>query len=300
MSNGQYATVYNPSEFRWPLGISVSDNGLDYKNLLLVTGEISTMRYGGNYKSYGPQYVRGIIEGNGTPPDGNMWLTYSMNKEDIWVSKVPVPVASEVYGTINETFDRMPEGKELELWNIYSPLWARVGIEKAPDGSKALALHDKDPFDFAKAERVIPEATKTTITFTVIPAQNNKGLLHIEFQDEKGTPAARLIFDSDSTLKAKVGYRNSGVQTYEAGKSYEIRVELDRYKRMYDIYVNGQKKGTRLQFAPVASFRRVVFRTGEVRRFPNADTPTDQDFDVPNAGEQAPEAVYYIKNFIVK
>ncbi|MDI9865564.1 six-hairpin glycosidase [Flectobacillus sp. DC10W] len=300
LPNGQYATVYNPSEFRWPLGISVSDNGLDYKNLLLVTGEISTMRYGGNYKSYGPQYVRGIIEGNGTPPDGNMWLTYSMNKEDIWVSKVPVPVASEVYGSINETFDKMPEGKELELWNIYSPLWAKVGIEKAPDGTKALTLHDKDPFDFAKAERVIPEATKTTITFTIIPAQNNKGLLHIEFQDEKGTPAARLIFDSDSTLKAKVGYRNSGVQAYETGKSYEIRVELDRYKRMYDIYINGQKKGTRLQFAPVASFRRVVFRTGEVRRFPNADTPTDQDFDVPKAGEQAPEAIFYIKNFIVK
>jgi hypothetical protein len=50
----------------------------------------------------------------------------------------------------------------------------------------------------------------------------------------------------------------------------------------------------------VASFRRVVFRTGEVRRFPNADTPTDQDFDVPKAGEQAPEAIFYIKNFIVK
>jgi hypothetical protein len=89
-----------------------------------------------------------------------------MNKEDIWVSKVPVPVASEVYGSINETFDKMPEGKELELWNIYSPLWAKVGIEKAPDGTKALTLHDKDPFDFAKAERVIPEATKTTITFS--------------------------------------------------------------------------------------------------------------------------------------
>ena len=74
-SDGKYATVYNPSEFRWPLAIIVSDDGLNYKNLLLVNGEITSMRYGGAYKSYGPQYVRGIQEMDGTPPDGNMWVT---------------------------------------------------------------------------------------------------------------------------------------------------------------------------------------------------------------------------------
>ncbi len=300
LSDGKYATVYNPSEFRWPLGISLSDDGLHYHNLLLVNGEIATMRYGGNYKSYGPQYVRGIEEGNGTPADGNLWLTYSMNKEDIWVSKVPVPVLASVSGSIHEDFTTLPAEKALQYWNIYSPLWAKVQVETMPDGTKALALHDKDPFDYAKAERVIPESTKPVITFTLIPAQHNKGLLHIEFQDEKGMPASRLIFDADSAIKAKVGYRNAGVQNYEAGKPYEIRIELDRHKRMFDMYVNGQKKGTRLLFAPVASFKKVVFRTGEVRRFPNADTPTDQDFDVPNAGEQAPEAIFYIKNFHVE
>lgn len=30
-SDGKYATVYNPSEFRWPLAVSVSDDGLKYK-----------------------------------------------------------------------------------------------------------------------------------------------------------------------------------------------------------------------------------------------------------------------------
>ena len=70
-ADGNYATVYNPSEFRWPLAISISNDGLNYNNLLLVNGEITPMRYGGNYKSYGPQYVRGIEEGNGMPPDGN-------------------------------------------------------------------------------------------------------------------------------------------------------------------------------------------------------------------------------------
>lgn len=296
-SDGKYATVYNPSEFRWPLAISTSKDGLNYTNLLLVNGEISTMRYGGNFKSYGPQYVRGIIEGNGVVPDGNMWLTYSMNKEDLWVSKVPVPVSDEVKSHPNEVFAQMKNGEELKYWNIFSPMYAPVAIEKIADGTKALVLRDKDKFDFAKAERVIPESKKVAVEFTIIPQQSDKGLLHIDFQDGKGTTAVRLIFDADSAFKAKVGYRNSGIMKYEAGKEYNVRIELDRHKRMFNIFVNGQSKGTKLFFAPVASFKRVTFRTGEIRRFPDADTPTDQNFDLKNAGELDREAVYIIKSF---
>ena len=296
-SDGKYATVYNPSEFRWPLAISTSKDGLNYTNLLLVNGEISTMRYGGNFKSYGPQYVRGIIEGNGIVPDGNMWLTYSMNKEDLWVSKVPVPVSDEVKSHPNEVFTAMKNGEELKYWNIFSPIYAPVAIEKIADGTKALVLRDKDKFDFAKAERVIPESKKVAVEFTIIPQQADKGLLHIDFQDGKGTTAVRLIFDADSAFKAKVGYRNSGIMKYEAGKEYNVRIELDRHKRMFNIFVNGQSKGTKLFFAPVASFKRVTFRTGEIRRFPDADTPTDQNFDLKNAGELDKEAVYIIKSF---
>ncbi|MEA5426721.1 exo-alpha-sialidase [Arcicella lustrica] len=296
-SDGKYATVYNPSEFRWPLAISTSKDGLNYTNLLLVNGEISTMRYGGNFKSYGPQYVRGIIEGNGVVPDGNMWLTYSMNKEDLWVSKVPVPVSDEVKSHPNEVFAQMKNGEELKYWNIFSPIYAPVAIEKIADGTKALVLRDKDKFDFAKAERVIPESKKVAVEFTIIPQQSDRGLLHIDFQDGKGTTAVRLIFDADSAFKAKVGYRNSGIMKYEAGKEYNVRIELDRHKRMFNIFVNGQSKGTKLFFAPVASFKRVTFRTGEIRRFPDADTPTDQNFDLKNAGELDKEAVYIIKSF---
>ena len=80
LSDGTYATVYNPSEFRWPLAISLSKDGLEYTTLNLVHGEITPMRYGGNYKSYGPQYPRGIQEGNGVPADGDLWVSYSVNK----------------------------------------------------------------------------------------------------------------------------------------------------------------------------------------------------------------------------
>lgn len=296
-SDNHYATVYNPSEFRWPLAVSASNDGLNYTNLLLVNGEISSMRYGGNYKSYGPQYVRGIEEGNGSPPDGNLWVTYSMNKEDIWVAKIPVPITDEVKNHANDVFAQLPDGQELTSWNIYSPLFASASIEKTADGSKALVLRDKDKFDFAKAERVIPSSKKVAVEFSLVPKQANKGALQIEFLDDKGNAAVRLMFEADSVFKAKVGYRNSGIQNYEAGKQYDVRIELDCSKRMFNVFVNGQNKGTKLFFAPVASFRRVVFRTGEVRRFPDADTPTDQNFDLPQAGEQDAEAVFYIKSF---
>src|SRR4030095_11521968 len=95
---------------------SVSDDGLKYKNLLLVNGEITSLRYGGAYKSYGPQYVRGIQEMDGTPPGGNMWVSYSMSKEDMWVSKIPIPVKEKEPKHINEVFASMKDGEELNQW----------------------------------------------------------------------------------------------------------------------------------------------------------------------------------------
>ncbi|MFM6975966.1 MAG: six-hairpin glycosidase [Sphingobacteriaceae bacterium] len=292
-SDGKYATVYNPSEFRWPLALSTSADGLNYTDLLLVNGEISTMRYGGNYKSYGPQYVRGIVEGNGLPPDKNMWLTYSMNKEDIWVAKVQVPVSAKEMAAVDEDFSKMPDGAELNKWNLFSPLWAKTQIETYRD-KKVLALHDQDPFDYAKAERVIKPAQKLTLSFTVTPNQNDRGQLQVEVQDAKGIPALRLVFDEQGALKIKAGYRYSGLMNYEAGKTYQIVLELDCTTRIYKIKVNGQDKGAKVYYAPIDAFSRVMFRTGEVRHFPDAETPTDQNYDLKNAGEKDPEAIFYI------
>jgi hypothetical protein len=294
--DGKYVTVYNPSQFRWPLALSVSDNGLEYTNLLLVNGEISTMRYGGNYKSYGPQYVRGIIEGNGNPSNNSCWVTYSMNKEDIWVSKIPVPISGSETNNVLEVFNDMKDGSELQDWNIFSPCWAPVKIETYKE-NKYLVLRDKDPFDYAKAERLFPESEKITIEFEMMAAQNNHGMLHIEFQDNEGNTGVRMVLNSDGNISVKDGYRMSGITEYEPGKDYNFKVELDTRKNLFHVYMNGKKVKTRLFFNPLHSLERVVFRTGEVRRFPNADTPTDQNFDVPESGSSVKEAAYYLKSF---
>jgi hypothetical protein len=295
-SDGKYATVYNPSEYRWPLAVSVSKDGLNFKNLLLVNGEISSLRYGGAYKSYGPQYVRGIIEGNGKPPDGNIWVAYSMNKEDIWVATIPVPVTDKVNTHVNEIFNQMPDGKELNYWNFNSGLWTPVTIEKMNSGVKALTLQDWDPFDYARAERVIPSSKRVIVEFSVIPQQNTNGLLDIEFADSKGTPGVRLSFDSTGTIITKAGYRNKNLVKYVPGEIYNFHVELNTDTRFYTVSING-KTSQGLFFAPLLSIDRIIFRTGHVRRFPDADTPTDQMYDLPNGGEQDKKAAYYITSF---
>lgn len=294
-SDGRYATVYNPSEFRWPLAISVSDDGLDYKNLLLVNGEIPTMRYGGSYKSYGPQYVRGIQERDGKPADGKLWVAYSMNKEDIWISSISVPVKVSAETQVQDVFNDLPDGKELENWNIYSPVWARVEIEKHQN-RKCLLLNDQDEFDYAMAERLFPPSEKINVEFTVEPGQNDHGDLYVELQNEKNTAALRLVFDADGKLQTKAGYRMRNLMSYQPNQKYTVRIEAQTANRYFDVFVDGKKVGSGLFFAPVASLQQIVFRTGEVRRFPNVDTPTDQDFDVKQDGKPIPEAKYWIES----
>ena len=292
-SDGKYATVYNPSEFRWPLAISVSDDGLNYKNLLLVNGEITSLRYGGAYKSYGPQYVRGIQEMDGEPPGGNMWVTYSMNKEDIWISEIPVPVKDKETEDVNDVFAAMKDGEELKRWNIFSPLWCKVAIEKNNAG-KTLSLKDSDPFDYAKAERLFPETKKLAVEFAITPQQNNYGTLEMELADAKGTPCIRFIFDSTGVLYTKSGYRNKSLAKYKAGETVKVKLELNTSTRFYTCSINGATASNNLCFAPVANVCRIVFRTGSTRRFPDADTPTDQSYDLPNANAKDREAVYFI------
>lgn len=298
-SDGKYATIYNPSEFRWPLALSVSNDGLKYTNLLLVNGEITSMRYGGAYKSYGPQYVRGIQEMDGKPVDGNMWVTYSMNKEDMWVSRIPVPVKDKVAKDVNDDFSKMPDGKEMNEWNSYSPLWCKVAMEQYKD-QKAITLKDSDPFDYAKAERVFPVAKKLELSFTISAAQTNTGQLEIELTDRKGMACLRLILDSTGSILTKQGYRNKSLGKYKQGEELTIKVELNTTTRFYNVIINGGKPSTNICFQPVESVERLVFRTGSVRRFPDADTPTDQSYDLPGADNRDREAKYLIHSVKTK
>ncbi len=295
LSDGTYATVYNPSQFRWPLAISTSKDGIDYTNLYLINGEISTMRYGGQFKSYGPQYVRGILEGNGQEELEDLWVTYSMNKEDIWVSKVPVPTIVSVNENIDENFNNEATFNQ---WNIFSPIWAPVKVVEIEE-SNALELRDKDPYDYAVAERVIPEAEQVTVEFEIEPQQET-GLLQIELADSKGAVALRISLNKEGNIINKDAYTLGRIGEYNANKKMTIRIEANSIRNYFEVFVNGERKTGRMCYQKVNSFSRVIFRTGEKRYYPTVESPRMQKFDVDNGGIPVEEESYRIYSFKAK
>ncbi|MEP6677591.1 MAG: six-hairpin glycosidase, partial [Ferruginibacter sp.] len=87
---------------------------------------------------------------------------------------------------------------------------------------------------------------------------------------------------------------NKSLGKYNSGEKMNIKIELNTATRFYNVSINGNKPAANLCFAPVQSVERITFRTGAGRRFPDADTPTDQNYDLANPGEKTKDAVYLI------
>jgi hypothetical protein len=292
LSDGSYATVYNPAEYRWPLSISLSGDGLEYTTLNLVNGEVTPERHGGNYKNYGPQYTRGIQEGNGIPKDKNLWVTYSMNKEDMWVSRIKVPIRIAATEQADEEFSKYHSLADMDDWNIHSPLFAPVSLD-----GKWLKMSDKDPYDYAKVEKIIPKTKELKVDFDVKSAQNDHGTLDIEFLDNHGTVCSRIVFDSTAAILAKGGARYGTIlKHYDTEKSYHISALLsaDMHKATY--FINGKMAGERMFDTPIEAITRIVFRTGSTFAEPTIETPAEQHFDLPKADDTDPLATFYIAN----
>jgi len=304
-SDGRYALVYNPSTHsvhRWPLAVVTGDDGYAYDEMLRVIGEVPPRRYAGLFKDHGPQYVRGIAEGNGTPPDGALWLTCSMNKEDIWVTRVPVPVRSAVTEPVADTFDEAEPGQGLEAWNVYSPLWAPVRVVPSPEGQgHCLELRDGDPCDYALAERVFAAGRDVTLRLRLMVQQAHGNEWHVEVVDGRGTTAGHLWFGADGRLRAMSAGDVVDMGGYAAGQWLDLELHVDVAQRTCSVGVPQLSLSATLIFqAPVNAVERLVLRTGPRRRYPTPDTPTEADGNVPGAGEPVDAAVYLIDQVAVE
>lgn len=296
MADGNYALVYNPTptgKYRWPLAMVTSDDGLQFDHMAVIHGEVSPMRFSGHYKDYGPQYIRGIEAGNPTPTGSDMWLTYSVNKEDIWVSRVPAPAKLRVDTPVSDTFNDMPTGGYVSGWNIYSCQWAQVSIEPFPSQTnKSLRLHHMDPYDYSKAVRIFPESRKVHIHFKLLSVPSDTGQLQIEVCDYKGTIPLRMIVDHDGWIKVQHGGLHK-VTAYKPDTWYEVALGIDTVRQRFELCVEDFRK-TFGFFAPVLSVERLVFRTGAFRKEPNIDSPLEFD-DACGADDPVKESVFYIQ-----
>ena len=139
------------STHRWPLCVTTSDDGLSYRDMLLVHGEVPPMRFGGYWKDFGPQYMRGIAEGI-ERPENEMWVAYTVNKEDVWVAKLPVPITGkETERCITADFSI-----GFADFTVYSPKWAPVSVTPVSythlDVYKRQQLYHADQPDLSAAE----------------------------------------------------------------------------------------------------------------------------------------------------
>jgi len=306
-TDGRYALVYNPVHFgshRWPLAVSTGVDGIIFDTLNLVNGEVPPRRFLGRAKDFGAQYIRGLAEGNGDPGDRSLWVTYSVNKEDIWVSRTPLPIRDKVMGPVSDNFNSMAAGGHAVDWNVYSPKWASVRVTETPGGpDKSLELRDKDPFDYARAIRVFAEGKTATLRCKVMAKAAGADPLEIEVTDRYGNRPVRIVFSNDGSIRAANGDASAQAGQYEPGKWLLIEISVDAGKGVYSLSVDGRPA---LQNAAVAetvlTVERVSFRTGSYRNEPSRqlDRYDPRLKDLPGADEPVAEAVFYIDDVSVQ
>jgi hypothetical protein len=248
------------------------------------------------------QYVRGISEGDGDPPGSDLWLTYSSNKEDIWVSRIPVPIRHKIEGPVEDSFDRLDVGGRIPDWNIHHPRWARTAVAAFPGaGNKSLQLEDRDPYDYAKAVRVFAEAKSAHLVFRVFARQSDRGRLEIEVLDAAGHRPVRLVFGEDGHMRAADGNSRADAGLYKAGSWYRFEIAVDATRNSYDLSINGKLVMRQAAFAePAASVERLSFRTGEFRTEPTRQTDRYAGADLAGADDPVSAVTYYVDDVLIK
>ncbi len=273
--DGRYAFVGCANDAddrrRWPLAVTTSGDGLSFNTpYLVIAGDIPPARYenaAGDNKNAGPQYVRGISPGNGDPPGSDLWLTYSMNKEDIWVAAVPLPVTGQVTNNVNEDFQGHAPGRRVKGWNTYSPQWAPVMI--AAEGSnRFLRLEDRDPADYASATRVFPRSDAARLSFRVRPHQLGASTapLEIDVVSHDGSRAVALALDPTAgKVTAHDGATATPVASYKASAWIDIELRVSAAAQSYSLTVDGAQVLSGAFLEAASTVERITFRTGAFR-----------------------------------
>jgi hypothetical protein len=302
-ADGRYALVYNPVQnVRWPLAITSSDDGVVFDNMLLVNGEVPPRRFFGRAKDFGMQYTRGIAEGNGAPPGTDLWITYSGNKEDIWVSRIPVPLRSRVDRPVRDSFNEMEVGGPIPDWNIYCPKWAKVAIAPFPsEHNRSLCLEDQDPYDYAKAVRVFPKAEKVALKVKFFRSQFSPGNLEIEVLDHQGRRPVRMFLTEKGQLKVVNGTEELEIGHYRAGQWHELSVDINTNDGKFSLQLDGREVARQMDFAESAdSVERLSLRTGAFRSEPKRSTSRYGVMeDLAQADKPVTRATYYIDDVVI-
>ncbi len=287
-SDGRYAICYNPIEtqpYRYPLITITSDDGIRFDSMCVVHGEVPPRRFFGENKDFGPCYVRGITEGEQQPKDQNMWLTYSVNKEDIWVARVPLPVRTTWNGPVNDRFDQILPHDVIPNWNLYRPKWADVFAD-----GHSLCLTDSDRYDYARAIRVFEQGKRVNIRLRLKVVTENGEPFEIDVTDRHGERMLSL-----SLKDGVICSLQQTLATYHPNEWMDINLTLDTDKCTFTCFGR-----TLPALHAVNSVERISFRTGTWRNLPDRQTPNqEKQPPLPLCDERGNHSLYLLQHLQV-
>jgi hypothetical protein len=233
--------------------------------------------------------MRGLAEWSRdeTYTDKALWVAYSINKEDIWISRIPIPFQPIATKPVNDNFNDRKPGSIVRDWNIYSPKWATVSlVNEAGTQNRVLELRASDPFDYARAVRVFPAAKKVRVSFKVKAGQTEKGRLEIELLDARGRRPIQLQLSDNGKIEATTGAGKTTLGDYQAGRWLDFDIDADATTQTFSITLDGKVLLQSAAFAAgegaVDAVERFSLRTGEYRGLGGKVFVNDAE-DVPTA-----------------
>lgn len=263
-SDGHYTLMYNPTtdgQHRWPIAAVTGEDGHHFDHMAAITGDMSPQRYGGLDKNLGPQYMRGIAECNTQSPDGDVYLTYSNNKEDIWISRIPVPMTH--VGSASGAL-KFGEGLPTAL-SVYSPQWCPV---EAKDG--LLSMKDYDPYDQAFVEVNMCPALSGEISMRIAIQQLAAPCgVTFEVQDDIGRTPIRIVFKPDGWVWVLGDGRLEPWIPYTQHEEMDVTIVFDCRTRRYSIRIGSAEKSFGFSAAVVKLHR---FRLKTKEKIPSIST----------------------------
>ncbi len=284
-NDGAYILAFNPDPkraTRYPLALVQGADGREFGSLRVVHGELPQLRYPGQYKNPGPQYMRGLAEwaDDGSFADRQaLWLIYSVNKEDIWISRVPLYIKTDETLHPADDFTKVLPGPMAPGWNTYSPKWAPVAVVADRSGSR-LELRDGDPHDYARAVRLFPATPRVRVELRLHAAQTQADFA-IDLCDATGRRPVRLALNAKRQILAMDGTTPREVGLYRAGNAMTLIITTDLAENSFQVQVDGSAgRGLALAEKGCASVERLSLCTGPWRGV-DAGPTSDPSTDVP-------------------
>ncbi len=247
-----------------------------------------------------------VYSQTGNPPGQHMWNVFSINKEDMWITRTRLPVTGTVDKDVNQDFENLDSESDLEFWNLYVPKWAPIDVISIPGTSNhVLQLTDEDPYDYASAERHFPVVSKGTIEFSVLIKELGKDILVFELHNKKDERALRLRFDPRlEGLNFDLEDVEPRPAVFTQNQWHVIKIKFDCEKDVYAFWLDGEKIHDAIDFNIDAdTLERLIFRTGswrsDVRQFLQEGAPAGPGLDTEDlagADDKVAKSMFWIDN----